>query len=174
MENRDLEFMQRVVENHYSVESAQSLLANRQEREKIEASMNKPTSEARRRRLQEEHVDSRKRDVEVIKEDWKNNQPEKYAFHLIKTFNKFMNSANSATTEEEKKRYLDKIDQIMEENKKWILDNEEIYTRVLETFGKEKGKDKEKSKAKETRFAGKDSVAKKPVCMGNRGRGGKL
>ena len=83
MENKDLEFMQRVVENHYSVESAQYLLANKQERERIEASGNRRMSETKKRRLQEEHIETRKRDVEIIKDDWKNNQPEKYAGHLI-------------------------------------------------------------------------------------------
>ena len=167
MENRDLEFMQRVVENHYSVESAQCLLANKQERERIEASGNRRMSETKKRRLQEEHIETRKRDVEIIIDDWKNNQPEKYAGHLIKTFNKFMNSANSASSEEEKKRYLDKLGKIMEENREWILDNEKIYTRVLESFEKEKGKEK----GKECGGGGKDCGVKKPVFKDNRDRG---
>ena len=132
MENSDLEFLNKVVKEHYSVDSASDLLANRKRRKKLMKIMNKLISKAQKERLKRACLRTRESDYEIIKNDWMINQPEKYALHLIKKLNKYMDAMNRAHSEEEKNKYKERINNITEENAQWIKDNEEVFLKVLD------------------------------------------
>ena len=83
--NKDkLEYVQAVADRHYATDNAQALWDNKVEREQALSEERNAGNKKDKLQARRKIRDTRKRDVEVIKRDWMENQPEKYAFHLIK------------------------------------------------------------------------------------------
>lgn len=78
-------------EKGYSSPRAKVLIADKMERERL-SKQDKPLSDGQKKLWQE----TRKKDIEAIKYEWKKNHPEKYALHLLKEY--FRASANNKET----------------------------------------------------------------------------
>ena len=144
--NKDkLEYVQAVTDRHYATDNAQALWDNKVEREQAldeeRNAGNKKDKLQARRKIR----NTRKKDVETIKRDWMENQPEKYALHLIKEISRYEKMLKNAKTEKEQEEYSKKINKILKNNKKWMSENSEVMNLVMDRVEKEKENEKSKT-----------------------------
>ncbi len=141
--NKDkLEYVQAVADRHYATDNAQALWDNKVEREQALSEERNAGNKKDKLQARRKIRDTRKRDVEVIKRDWMENQPEKYAFHLIKEISRYEKMLKNAKTEKEQEEYNKKINKILKDNKKWMNENSEVMNLVMDRVEKENEKSK--------------------------------
>lgn len=119
-------------EKGYSLECMDKLWENKVKRHKAQES-NKNGAKALEKITNDKTIrDSRKSDKEAIREDFKENQPEKYAFLFFKERSKMLNELGKETDEAKKKVLEEKIKKHLDDNLEWIENNKEVYNKVKE------------------------------------------
>ena len=113
-------FITECVKKGYSITSADALYCNKKRREDVlaKAKGRKLTKEEK-----QEIARTRKSDRDIIEYDWKENQPEKYAFHYVETINKMSNKIDATENEIEKEALEKQKRDFVEKNREWVNKN---------------------------------------------------